>query len=175
MIREFTKLTKKKLVILNIAKEIGISKTADLFDISRPTIHNWIKRYEAGGLNFLQNRSRANQKHPNKMPDEVTKKIIDIKLANPAISAKEIKKKLKLKYSIKTIYKKVNLFLDNGQNKKYLKKLDHTFFSDFFVSIKKIQYPFRQNTNKFPKYIILVEERFTGITFCSFSQERTSI
>ena len=175
MNRELTELTKKKLVIVNIAKEIGISKTADLFDLSRPTIHNWINRYEKGGLESLQNRSRANQKYPNKVPDKVAKKIIDLKLANPAISAKEIQKKLKLKYSIKTIYKKINLFLDNGQNKKHLKNLGHPFFTDFFVSIRKIQYPFQQNNNKLPKYIILVEERATGITFCSFSQERTSI
>ena len=59
----------------------------------------------------------------------------------------------------------------NNQTKKH----PLTAFSDFYVSIRKINYKNKIGFKKFPKYIILIEELFTGISFSSFSNERTSL
>ncbi|NOR46328.1 MAG: tetratricopeptide repeat protein [Candidatus Delongbacteria bacterium] len=178
MVKKFTDRTKRKFIVINIADEIGIGKTADLFNLDRKTIRNWKKRYYVDGIEGLHNKSRIHQKFTNKIPDEIVDKILELKLIHPKFSAKKIKDTLNLKCSLTTIYKKLN---QNSHTTKSLpniadkKNIELKIFTDFFVSIKKIKFLFHQRDHKFSKYIILLEERFTGITFCSFSHERTSI
>ena len=100
MIKNLTELTKKKFIVVNIANEIGISKTAELFNYSRQTIRVWKKEYSKNGIEGLQNRSRKGQSYPNKVPDEVINKIIELKTNHPDYTAERIKKVLKLNYSI---------------------------------------------------------------------------
>ncbi|NOR46359.1 MAG: helix-turn-helix domain-containing protein [Candidatus Delongbacteria bacterium] len=176
VIKNLTELTKKKFIVVNIANEIGISKTAELFNYSRQTIRIWKKEYRENGIEGLQNKSRKGQSYPDKVSYDVVNKIIAIKVNHPDYTAKKIKKVLKLNYSIRTISKKINqnshlLKIDKKNNQ--TNNLQPDVFSDFFVSIKKIQY--NNRPNKLPKYIILLEERSTGITFSSFSYERISL
>ena len=178
MFRDLTELTKKKYIVINIAYEIGICKAAELFNLNRKSVRNWINKYKEGGLEALQNRSRSDQNFPNKMPDVIVDQIIELKVEHPEYTAQKIKNILKLKYSLKVIYKKLNqnfhlLKIDDKANVE--KKPQSNIFTDFFVSIKKIKYKSDTFYKKFPKYLILLEERITGITFCSFSEEKTSL
>lgn len=177
MIRKLTDLTKKKFIVINIAYEIGICKTAELFNLNRRSIRNWITKYEKGGLEELQNKSRQDQLFESKMPKKIVEDIIRLKKIHPEYSVKKIKEVLNLNYSVSTIYKKLKLNnqllkIDDKINTK--KNSRPNIFSDFFVSIKKIKYRRGFNNEKFPKYLILIEEKAIGITFCSSSNERTS-
>ena len=102
MIRDLTERTKRKFIVVNIASEIGITKTAELFNLDRGTIRIWRKRYSANGLEGLQNRSRSGQKFSNKTPDEITNKILELKSEYPDISAKKIKEVLNLNCSLQS-------------------------------------------------------------------------
>ena len=178
MIRILTELTKKKFIVINIAYEIGICKAAELFNLNRRSIRNWINKYEKGGLEELQNKSRQDQPFKNKMPKEIVRQILKLKIIHPEYSVKKIKEVLDLDCSINTIYKKLklNYHLLKTHNKVNTKRnVQSKIFSDFFVSIKKIKYCSRSNHKKFPKYLVLIEERVIGVTFCSFSDERTSL
>ena len=178
MIKNLSEHTKRRYIIISISNEIGISKTAELFNLSRTTIHDWKKRYKENGFEGLQNKSRENQNSKNKMPENVVKKIFKLKAKNPKISAKMIKDTLNLNQSLSTIYYKLQNFDQSISN--FEKKVafgipkKKSVFKDFFVSIKKIQYK-RNLKNNLPKYIILLEEKYTSIVFSSFSYERTSI
>ena len=98
-----SKLTKRKFNIINIADEIGISKAAELFNIDRGTIRNWLKQFSNDGLKGLQNKSRVDQNFSNKIPNSTLKKILKLKIEHPEYTAKKIIDVLKLKYSISTI------------------------------------------------------------------------
>ncbi|NOR44531.1 MAG: helix-turn-helix domain-containing protein [Candidatus Delongbacteria bacterium] len=173
-----TESAKRKYIIINTSEEIGISKTAKLFKLSRTTVHNWIKRFKESGFEGLQNKSRKNQYFKNKMPDKVLENIFKLKAINPKISAKKIKETLNLNYSLSTIYFKLSKFDQFISNTKSYKQVRHDknkiYFKDFFVSIRKI-INVNYHRNKIPKYIILLEEKSTGIVFSSFSFERISI
>ena len=177
MIKDLTELTKRKFIIVNIANEIGISKTAELFNHSRQTIRIWKKEFYKDGIEGLQNRSRLKQRFTNKMPDEIASRIIELKVNHPEYSAKKIKDVLGLNYSIGTIYEKLkqNSHLIKIKNDDDITNgTNCTSFSEFYVSVKKIQYRKKVGEVKLPKYIIFIEERTIGTTFCSFSNERTS-
>jgi transposase len=167
-------------MIVNIAKEIGICKAAELYGINRNSVRTWLKKYNDGGLESLQNKSRNDQLQKNKMPDYISEKIYRLKLDNPDYSAKKIKDVLKLDYSTSTIYKKIQMndLLHETEKKVHDSNYCQNTFTDFYVYIKKIQYqsiPKKNEMNENLNYIIIIEEKTTGIAFTSFSNERTSI
>jgi len=50
------------------------------YGISRPTADKWIERYQQGGVEQLEERSRAAHCHPNQTCEEVRQMLIDTKL-----------------------------------------------------------------------------------------------
>jgi transposase InsO family protein len=60
--------------------EHTISEIGEHYQVSRKTVYKWISRYEAGGIEALQEASRAPYCHPNATPPEIISEIIDTKL-----------------------------------------------------------------------------------------------
>lgn len=50
------------------------------YGISRPTADKWIQRYQQGGVEQLEERSRAAHCHPNQTSEEIRQMLIDTKL-----------------------------------------------------------------------------------------------
>ena len=51
------------------------------YGISRPTADKWIQRYQQGGVEQLEERSRAAHCHPNQTSEEIRQMLIDTKPA----------------------------------------------------------------------------------------------
>ena len=158
----------KRLEILKTAEEIGLAKAAELYNISQRTITNWKKRMKESGEEGLKNRSKKNQKHPNKMPQEDLDNIILISQEEPELSLQQIKDKLNLPYTLSTIHKKINAY---GKKKSTKDEISDKFFKGFYIYIKQIS-PLKDSN--LPKYQITIRERKTGASFIAFSYEKNN-
>ena len=60
------------------------------YGISRPTADKWIERYQQGGVEQLEERSRAAHCHPNQTSEEVRQMLIDTKLYQQSWGPKKV-------------------------------------------------------------------------------------
>lgn len=58
-----------------------VTELAQAYGISRKTAYKFIARFEQGGVNGLADQSRAPQRHPNTVPDDLVAAIVDCKRA----------------------------------------------------------------------------------------------
>lgn len=65
-----------RLAVLRHVEEVtgNVAMTCRYFRISRPTYHNWLRRYEAEGTDGLRDRSRRPRTSPNVTRAEVVEK-----------------------------------------------------------------------------------------------------
>lgn len=77
-----------------LKEEFSITELSELYEVSRPTIYKWISRYEEHGLDGLVELSREALSHPNATPQEITEKIIEMKLMYQRMGPKKIIAKL---------------------------------------------------------------------------------
>jgi transposase len=64
-----------RLRMVMCARREGIRKATRLFRTSRGTVRKWLRRYEAGGVRALEDRSRAPKRIPHKTPEEVARRV----------------------------------------------------------------------------------------------------
>ena len=60
------------------------------YGISRPTADKWIQRYQHGGVEQLEERSRAAHCHPNQTSEEIVQMLIDTKLYQQSWGPKKV-------------------------------------------------------------------------------------
>jgi len=60
------------------------------YGISRPTADKWIQRYQQGGVEQLEERSRAAHRHPNQSSEEVVQMLIETKLYQQSWGPKKV-------------------------------------------------------------------------------------
>ena len=48
-----------RLKMVRSAQQDGVSETARLFEVSRPTVYKWLRRFEQGQVAGLEDRSAA--------------------------------------------------------------------------------------------------------------------
>lgn len=61
-----------------------------VYGISRPTADKWIKRYQQGGVNALEERSRAAHCHRNETPEAIREMLIQTKLSHQSWGPKKV-------------------------------------------------------------------------------------
>lgn len=66
------------------------SELCQAYGISRPTGDKWIARYQEVGLRGLEEQSRAPRRHPNAIPEELCRMIIQTKLAHQCFGPKKV-------------------------------------------------------------------------------------
>ena len=67
-----------------IADGATVTEVASRFGVSRKTVHAWLAKYEAGGLEGLADRSHRPRSCPHQMPAEVEVALVDLRLAHPS-------------------------------------------------------------------------------------------
>lgn len=67
-----------------IADGATVTEVASRFGVSRKTVHAWLAKYEAGGLEGLADRSHRPWTCPHQMPPEVEVALADLRLAHPS-------------------------------------------------------------------------------------------
>jgi len=74
-------------------REGRLSKAAlcRAYEICRPTGDKWLARYADGGLDALLDRCRAPARHPNQVPDDVERAILEARRARPHWGPKKLR------------------------------------------------------------------------------------
>ena len=62
-------------VVLRVLGGLGITEVAQMYGLSRPTVYDWIARYEQGGEEALKDRSRAPKSSPSRT-DQVIEQVL---------------------------------------------------------------------------------------------------
>lgn len=68
----------------------GVSAICSYLGISRKTGYKWLGRYRSGGIEGLQDRSRASLNHPNAISEEMEELIIEARQGHPSWGAKKL-------------------------------------------------------------------------------------
>ena len=67
-----------RAVLAIVAEGRAVTEVAAESRVSRQTMHRWLARYEAGGLEGLGDRSRRPATCPHQMPAEVEARVLEL-------------------------------------------------------------------------------------------------
>ena len=81
---------KYEIIRLVEQSNLSVKQTLARLDIHRSTFYAWLKRYETGGIDALEDRKPVPRSAWNKLPEEEQVAIVDLALAKPALSPREI-------------------------------------------------------------------------------------
>ena len=73
-------------VLAVISDGLSISQVAEKFGVSRQTLHAWLARYEAQGLDGLVDRSHRPVSCPHQMPAQVEAAVLELRRARWSVS-----------------------------------------------------------------------------------------
>jgi len=83
-----------KMMVAYNEGEVGVSELARQFGVSRKTTYKWIERYEQGGWDALEDRSRAAHHHPNAVSAQVETEVLRLKAQRSLWGAPKLRRKL---------------------------------------------------------------------------------
>lgn len=83
---EFVELARKK--------SCNFSELCRRFDISRPTGYKWLRRYQKGNLETLQDKSRRPHKSHNKTTKQIETLILNLRAKHPSWGGRKLKRRL---------------------------------------------------------------------------------
>jgi transposase InsO family protein len=63
-------------VVLGVKAGLGIAEVARMYGVSRPTVYDWVARYEEGGVEGLEDRSRAPKSSPSRTDESIEQMLI---------------------------------------------------------------------------------------------------
>ena len=72
-------------VLAVISDGLSISQVAGKFGVSRQTLHSWLARYEAEGLEGLVDRSHRPGSCPHQMPADVEARLLELRAVAPVL------------------------------------------------------------------------------------------
>lgn len=81
---------KHEIIQLVQNSDLSIRKTLARLDIHKSTFYNWLKRYEEGGVDGLEDRKPEPRSAWNKIPDEHRDDLIELALDKPDLSPREL-------------------------------------------------------------------------------------
>ncbi|BAX93623.1 transposase [Mycobacterium shigaense] len=70
-------------VLAVISDGLSISQVAEKVGVSRQTLHSWLARYEAQGLEGLVDRSHRPVRCPHQMPAQVEAVLLELRRSRP--------------------------------------------------------------------------------------------
>jgi transposase len=66
-----------------IADGLSVSQVTEKVEVSRQTLHAWLARYEAEGLDGLKDRSHRPVRCPHQMPADVEAAVLELRRSRP--------------------------------------------------------------------------------------------
>ena len=66
----------------------------EIYDIARETGYYWLRRYQLGGLEALQDRDRAPERHPNQTPERIERAVLQLRRAHMRWGPRKLKRVL---------------------------------------------------------------------------------
>lgn len=80
---EISVVEQRYQAVLAVLDGVSVAETASRFGVARGTVHRWLARYEAGGLEGLADRSHRPTECPHQMPAEVMAQILEWRRRHP--------------------------------------------------------------------------------------------
>jgi transposase InsO family protein len=80
---EISVVEQRYQAVLAVLDGVSVAETASRFGVARQTVHRWLARYEAGGLEGLADRSHRPEQCPHQMPAEVMAQILEWRRRHP--------------------------------------------------------------------------------------------
>ena len=77
-----TQTLRRRQAVVKYAKGYSVSKSSYWYNVFRPTIYKWLKRYD-GHLGSLKDESRRPHHHPNQHTENELKQICNMRRRNP--------------------------------------------------------------------------------------------
>lgn len=72
----------------------SMTELCEAYHITRETGYYWLRRYQQGGLEALQDRDRAPRQHPNQTPEEVEQAVLELRRAHMSWGPRKLKRVL---------------------------------------------------------------------------------
>jgi transposase InsO family protein len=89
--REMSVSEQRYLAVLAVIRDGDtVTEVAARFGVSRKTLHVWLSRYEAGGLENLGDRSHRPRSCPHQMPPAVEVELAELRRAHPGWGPKRL-------------------------------------------------------------------------------------
>ena len=90
--------TRRKLSLLQLAEELGnVSKACRIMGYHRDTFYEVKRTFQVGGVAALVEKKRGPRNpHPNRVPEEVEKRILDYALEFPTHGPQRVANQLRL-------------------------------------------------------------------------------
>src|SRR5689334_5728696 len=79
-----------KAVVAVIGDGRTVTEVARDWNVSRETLHQWLRRYEDEGLEGLANRSHRPTHCPHQMPPEIEAQLLELRRARPYLGARRL-------------------------------------------------------------------------------------
>jgi putative transposase len=71
-----------------------MTELCEAYHITRETGYYWLRRYQQGGLEALQDRDRAPRQHPNQTPEEIEEAVLGLRRARMSWGPRKLKRVL---------------------------------------------------------------------------------
>ena len=71
------------VILMHGIKTGNVSRTCEIFNISRTTYYKWYSRYKKYGIEGLKDREKCKPNMPNKISSEVENIILNLVINNP--------------------------------------------------------------------------------------------
>jgi transposase InsO family protein len=84
MLLELTVVEQRFNAVMEVLRDgLKVIEVADRYGVSRQTVHGWLRRYAAGGLDALADRSHRPDSCPHQMPAAVEARICELRRHHP--------------------------------------------------------------------------------------------
>ena len=84
MLVELSKMEQRYQAVLAVQVDgLTVVEVAEKFGVSRQSVHAWLRRYEAGGLDALADRSHRPASCPHQMPPAVEARVCELRRQKP--------------------------------------------------------------------------------------------
>jgi len=81
---------KYEIIRLVEQSNLLVRQTLLRLDIHKSTFYNWLKRYQEGGIDGLEDRKPVPRQVWNKLPKEQQAEIVELELEKPELSPREL-------------------------------------------------------------------------------------
>ena len=95
MLREFSVTEQRYQTVLAVIEDgLSVTEVAEKVGVSRQTVHAWLTRYAAGGLEQLADRSHRPRSCPHQMDPSVEVRLVQLRAAHPGWGADRLRYRL---------------------------------------------------------------------------------
>ena len=85
MLWETSKMEQRYDAVLGVIRDgFSVTEVARKFGVSRQSVHSWLQRYEAGGLEALAERSSRPQTSPTQIAGVIEARIVELRRHHPS-------------------------------------------------------------------------------------------